>query len=45
VAIADLRAIIEALGFTNARTLLNSGNAVFDRSARVGTRPNLRERS
>ena len=32
VAMADLRAVIESLGYTNARTLLNSGNAVFDSS-------------
>lgn len=30
VAMADLRAVIESLGYTDARTLLNSGNAVFD---------------
>ena len=30
VAMADLRAVIESLGYRNARTLLNSGNAVFD---------------
>lgn len=30
VAMADLRAVIESLGYSNARTLLNSGNAVFD---------------
>ena len=29
IAMADLRALLEKLGFTNARTLLNSGNAVF----------------
>ena len=29
VAMADLRAAIESLGYTDARTLLNSGNAVF----------------
>jgi uncharacterized protein (DUF1697 family) len=29
---ADLRAVIESLGYTNARTLLNSGNALFDAS-------------
>ena len=29
VAMADLRSVIESLGYTNARTLLNSGNAVF----------------
>lgn len=35
VAMADLRALMAALGFTGVRTLLNSGNAVFD--ARGGT--------
>jgi uncharacterized protein (DUF1697 family) len=35
VAMADLRALMEELGFTGVRTLLNSGNAVFD--ARSGT--------
>lgn len=30
VAMADLRALLEALGFTHVRTLLNSGNAVFE---------------
>lgn len=30
VAMADLRALLEALGFTQVRTLLNSGNAVFE---------------
>lgn len=30
VAMADLRVVIESLGYSNARTLLNSGNAVFD---------------
>src|SRR5688572_7838692 len=29
VAMADLRAVIESLGYSEARTLLNSGNAVF----------------
>ncbi len=29
VAMADLRAFVEALGFKDARTLLNSGNLVF----------------
>jgi uncharacterized protein (DUF1697 family) len=32
VAMADLREVIESLGYKNARTLLNSGNAVFDSS-------------
>ena len=35
VAMADLRALMEGLGHVNVRTLLNSGNAVFD--ARSGT--------
>jgi len=35
IAMADLRALMEALGHANVRTLLNSGNAVFD--ARAGT--------
>jgi uncharacterized protein (DUF1697 family) len=30
VAMADLRALLESLGYSNVRTLLNSGNAVFD---------------
>jgi uncharacterized protein (DUF1697 family) len=30
VPMADLRVALEALGYTNVRTLLNSGNAVFD---------------
>ncbi len=29
VAMADLRALVEALGYSEARTLLNSGNVVF----------------
>jgi uncharacterized protein (DUF1697 family) len=29
VAMADLRAVIESLGYSEARTLLNSGNALF----------------
>ena len=32
IAMADLRAAIEELGFTNVRTLLNSGNVVFSAS-------------
>ncbi len=35
VAMADLRALMESLGLTGVRTLLNSGNAVFD--AKGGT--------
>ena len=29
IAMADLRALVEGLGFTDVRTLLNSGNVVF----------------
>jgi uncharacterized protein (DUF1697 family) len=35
VPMADLRALMESLGHANVRTLLNSGNAVFD--AKAGT--------
>lgn len=30
LAMADLRGLLEGLGFSNVRTLLNSGNAVFE---------------
>jgi len=30
IAMPDLREVLEALGYANVRTLLNSGNAVFD---------------
>jgi uncharacterized protein (DUF1697 family) len=45
VAMADLRQVIESLGYTNARTLLNSGNAVFSssRSLRRSAAEELRE--
>ncbi len=33
IAMADLRAILESLGYARVRTLLNSGNAVFDAPA------------
>lgn len=33
VAMADLRALMEQLGYRSVRTLLNSGNAVFDAKA------------
>jgi uncharacterized protein (DUF1697 family) len=33
VAMADLREMMEGLGYANVRTLLNSGNAVFDAGA------------
>ena len=37
VSMADLRALLESLGYANARTLLNSGNVVFsDDGARKG---------
>jgi uncharacterized protein (DUF1697 family) len=35
IAMADLRALFEELGYTDVKTLLNSGNAVF--SARAGS--------
>lgn len=35
VAMADLRALVEGLGYTDVRTLLNSGNVVFTAPARV----------
>jgi uncharacterized protein (DUF1697 family) len=35
VAMADLRALLEALGFENVRTLLNSGNVVFSSAKAV----------
>jgi proline iminopeptidase len=41
VAMADLRALFERLGFTEVRTLLNSGNVVFTspgRSREIGAR-------
>lgn len=36
VAMADLRALLEGLGYTGVKTLLNSGNAVFESSGRAG---------
>jgi uncharacterized protein (DUF1697 family) len=35
VAMADLRSLLEGLGYTDVRTLLNSGNAVFGAPARA----------
>src|SRR5262245_15947696 len=32
IAMADLRSLVERLGYTNVRTLLNSGNVLFDAS-------------
>ena len=45
VAMADLRAVIESLGYADARTLLNSGNAVFSsgRALRRNAAEELRE--
>ena len=37
IAMADLRAFLTALGFTDARSLLQSGNLVFRGGARTGT--------
>ena len=37
VAMADLRSLLEKLGYSEVRTLLNSGNIVFD-AAREATR-------
>ncbi len=34
IAMADLRSLIEDLGFSNARTLLHSGNALFEATRR-----------
>ena len=44
VAMADLRSVIESLGYSNARTLLNSGNAVFTsgRALKKGAAEELR---
>jgi uncharacterized protein (DUF1697 family) len=36
VAMADLRALVEGLGYVNVRTLLNSGNVVFTARAAKG---------
>ena len=36
VAMADLRAMLTELGFADARTLLNSGNVVFDARGETG---------
>jgi len=39
VAMADLRALVEGLGYRDARTLLNSGNVVFGLPAKGGGDP------
>ena len=38
LAMADLRAVLAGLGCTGARTLLQSGNAVFDAEGRPAGR-------
>lgn len=38
IAMADLRALLEALGYTGVQTLLNSGNAVFEATAAPGVK-------
>ncbi|HSA54272.1 MAG TPA: DUF1697 domain-containing protein [Gemmatimonadaceae bacterium] len=37
VAMGDLRTLLTRLGFTGAQTLLQSGNAVFESRARIGS--------
>lgn len=39
IAMADLRALLLSLGYTDARTVLASGNAVFDTDADAGNAP------
>jgi uncharacterized protein (DUF1697 family) len=36
ISMADLKALVEALGYRNVRTLLNSGNVVFTGTSREG---------
>ncbi len=38
IAMADLRALLESLGYSQVKTLLNSGNAVFDGPEGPGVR-------
>jgi len=42
VAMADLRALVESLGYGNVRTLLNSGNVVFTVPSRLRGNPAAR---
>jgi uncharacterized protein (DUF1697 family) len=37
IAMADLRALVEGLGYTDVRTLLNSGNVVFTAAGKLAT--------
>lgn len=41
VAMADLRSLMEGLGFENVRTLLNSGNVVFSARSHRSIGPNI----
>lgn len=45
IAMADLRALLESLGYSDVRTLLNSGNAVFGGPAGPGARQAQRIRA
>jgi len=42
IAMADLRALVEGLGYRNVRTLLNSGNVVFDDPGKIAGDPGAR---
>jgi uncharacterized protein (DUF1697 family) len=42
IAMADLRALVEGLGYTDVRTLLNSGNVVFTASGKAKGDPAAR---
>jgi len=42
VSMADLRALVEGLGYRDVRTLLNSGNVVFTVPTKAGGRPGPR---
>ena len=37
IAMADLRKLVESLGYTGVRSLLNSGNIIFDAAAEVAS--------
>jgi uncharacterized protein (DUF1697 family) len=45
VAMADLRALVEGLGYTDVKTLLNSGNVVFSvpKGSRAAPGPNIQQ--
>jgi uncharacterized protein (DUF1697 family) len=42
IPMVELRALVESLGYRNVRTLLNSGNVVFDDSGKVAGDPATR---